>query len=197
MRLLNCVITLASILCILSCANVSSPTGGPRDEEAPQLLSTVPRNNSTNVNSREIILEFDEDVRLDNLSKQLIITPRLDIPYKSQARRNVVTLTFEEKLPENTTFTLSFREAIKDLTEGNSAENLTMAFSTGPFIDSLMLMGNVNNLLTGKPVEKATLGLYQVEDTIDVYNGKPFYFTQADASGQFTFRNLKAGTYNI
>jgi uncharacterized protein (DUF2141 family) len=185
------------MLYLIACANVSSPTGGPRDEEPPKLLSAIPRNNSTNVNSREVILEFDEEVRLDGLSKQLIITPRLDIPYKSQVRRNVVSLTFEEKLPENTTFTLSFREAVKDLTEGNAAENLTLAFSTGPFIDSLTLTGYVNNLLTGKPVEKATLGLYQVEDTIDIYNGKPFYFSQTDASGQFTFRNLKAGEYSI
>ncbi|MGB3182564.1 MAG: Ig-like domain-containing protein [Cyclobacteriaceae bacterium] len=197
MRILNCAINLLTILCIVGCANVSTPTGGPRDEQAPELLSAIPRDNSTEVRSRDIVLEFDEDVRLDNLSQQLIITPRLDIAYKSQVKRNIVTLQFEENLPDNTTFTFSFREAIKDITEGNAAENLTLAFSTGPYIDSLTLSGNVNDLLTGKPVEKATLGLYQVGDTITIFNGKPYYFTQSNASGQFTFENLKEGQYHI
>ncbi|MFA0961817.1 Ig-like domain-containing protein [Roseivirga sp. BDSF3-8] len=197
MRLFNSAICIVGILYVMACANISSPSGGPRDETPPELITSVPRDNSTNVRSREIVFEFDEYIRLDGLSKQLIITPRLDINYKSQVRKNVVTITFDEPLPENTTFTLNFREAVKDITEGNPAENLRLAFSTGPFIDSLSLSGQVNNLLTNKPVEKAIVGLYPVDDTITVFNGKPYYFTQTDGGGTYTLENLKPGEYNV
>ena len=42
------------------CANISQPTGGPKDEDPPELLSITPENGTRNFTSKEIILEFDE-----------------------------------------------------------------------------------------------------------------------------------------
>lgn len=46
---------------VYSCARVSSPTGGPKDEEAPEILGYSIENESNNipVNTQKINIEFN------------------------------------------------------------------------------------------------------------------------------------------
>ncbi len=190
-------IALIIIMYASSCANKTSPTGGPRDETPPALIVTSPKNESLNFEGQNIILEFDEYIKLDNPKEEIIITPRLLGEYEISYKKNKVTLKIEDSLQANTTYTFSFRESIKDLNEANAPENLQLAFSTGDYLDSLSIEGNVFRLLTNKPKKNIAVSLYEASDTLDLFNSPPIYFTKTNDKGDFKFNNLKNGEYKI
>ena len=191
-----CLILFFSLL-LQQCANQTQPTGGPKDETPPGLLSTIPADGTTNFTDTEIRLLFDEDVTLKNAKNQILITPRTDVNYDIKVRRSEVILTFDSLLDANTTYTINFRESIQDLTEGNPAERLRLAFSTGPNLDSLTLGGNIYRVRDGEIPEVATVVLYKISDTTDLFTGLPYYYTQTTDSGKFQFTNLKDGYYKL
>ncbi|MGI9543470.1 MAG: Ig-like domain-containing protein [Cyclobacteriaceae bacterium] len=191
------VIELTLLVLVAACARQIPPTGGDRDEIAPKVILTEPDNKSLNFSGQEITLEFDEYVKEDNLLKQLIITPRLNHEYKSRLVKRQLRLLFEQPFDSGTTYTLNFREGIKDITESNPAENLKFVFSTGPYLDSLSIHGTVKNLLTGKPVKDATVSLYHADDTLDVFNSQPTYLAKTSEAGVYAIDNIKNGSYRI
>src|SRR5689334_3111349 len=60
-----------------SCANQVPPTGGAKDVKPPKVLKTSPENFSANFHAKNIIVSFDEYIRLKDLSTQLIVSPPL------------------------------------------------------------------------------------------------------------------------
>lgn len=180
---------------LLSCANVSSPTGGPKDTIPPSLIRIVPNQGQKNFHGSRIMLEFDEWLKLKNPKEEIIITPSVKDP-KVTVKKNFVFIDLEEKLKDSTTYSIAFRESIQDLNEGNPAEDLHLAFSTGDEIDSLQIRGKVNQLLLGKPADKYTVAVYQ-SDTFNIFKHKPVYFTRTNKKGEFKILNLKAGDYSI
>lgn len=181
----------------INCANQSSPTGGQRDENPPMLLSSVPDNKQLNYTGTKIELEFDELIALNNMNKQLIITPRLEQEYEAKYKKNHVLLEFEEPLDSNTTYTFTFREAIKDLNEGNVPENLSIAFSTGNYLDSLFIEGEVSDLYSNKKMKDISIALYDLNDTMDIFNDPPLYLTKTNKKGKYLLNNVKKGVYKI
>lgn len=197
MRLLQLILCVCVIAFIYSCASQMPPTGGPKDEDPPVLEYSIPSNFALNFNETTIELTFDEPIIVFNLKNELIITPTFFGKYNSKIRKNRVILTFEEPFPDSTTFTLNFREGIKDITEGNAAENLRLAFSTWDFIDSLSIEGTITDLFTVEPVDNYTVGIFNVADTITPLNGPPLYFTRTNKAGHYIIENIKQGNYRI
>ncbi|HHP7240908.1 MAG TPA: Ig-like domain-containing protein [Cyclobacteriaceae bacterium] len=180
-----------------SCANQGTPTGGPKDTIPPTLLQSIPAQGETNVNTKEITLTFDEYIQARNLRSKLIINPNFESSFKTKIKKNVITLSFENDFKDSTTYIFNFTDGITDITESNSAINLSLAFSTGDFIDSLKLKGNVKELLTNKSVDNAVVGLYFENDSLNIVNSRPRIFTVSDKYGVFNFTNLKDINYNI
>ncbi|MCB0494592.1 MAG: Ig-like domain-containing protein [Cyclobacteriaceae bacterium] len=180
-----------------ACANRVPPTGGPKDTDPPKLLGSIPKNGSTNVRTREITLLFDEQVVLKNIKKELLITPRIESDYTYKTKKNTIILNLEEPLDSATTYTFNFREGVVDITEGNPAQDLILAFSTGNILDTLQIKGQVTDLFTEKPQEDVIVGLYVATDTLDLFNSPPYYLAQTNKQGEYTFRNLKASSYKI
>ncbi|NMM47001.1 Ig-like domain-containing protein [Marinigracilibium pacificum] len=179
-----------------SCANQVPPTGGPKDTIPPELLAVIPMDQSINVKPSKIVLTFDEDIKANKIKEQLIISPRLN-DYTYSVKRNELTITFNTELDTNTTYTFNFRESIGDITEDNSPKNLYIAFSTGNYIDSLSIGGNIKELYTGMPAKETTVGLYIPNDTADFRKVKPRYVIETTDSGNYKFNNIKNGTYLI
>ena len=165
--------------------------------DSPVLTTTIPQNGSLNFEGNEIVLEFDEYVKEENLITQLLITPRIDGTYKTRVNRNRVILSFEEEFDSATTYTLNFREGIKDITEGNVPDNLNFVFSTGDFLDSASISGSVRSLMSKEQQEDITISLYQTEDSITVFNGPPLYSTKTNEQGLFSIQNVKYGNYYL
>lgn len=179
------------------CANPRGITGGPKDTIAPKVVKVVPMPKATNFNSRIIILEFDEWIKINNLQKELLITPSLKGSYKVKDYKKKVVLEFEKPFDANTTYTLNFRKGIQDITEGNPVANLQVVFSTGEKIDSLQIGGSAKILLNDEPASECSVWLSSADDTLQVDKHLPYYLTQTDKSGNFRFQNLKAGKYNL
>ncbi len=178
------------------CANQTTPMGGPKDTIPPILIKSIPEHKQKNYKNKSIELEFNENITLFNPKDEILISPSVgkDIEYKY--KKNIVIITPTERWQDSATYSIAFREGIKDLTENNPAENLKLAFSTGPSIDSLYIHGSIKFALKETIPEKITVAIYQA-DTFDIFQHTPTYFTLNNKKGKFSLDNIKAGTYKI
>lgn len=191
--------TLISVILLLlatGCANQTTPTGGPKDEAPPVLISSIPAHNQKNFKGKNIELVFNEEIKLKDPREEILITPSPGKNTKYLARGKKVIIEPEFPWTDSTTYSIAFREGIQDITESNPAEDLRLAFSTGDTIDSLSINGTVALLFSEKIPEKITVALYQ-SDTFNIFNHTPTYFTKSNKKGQFTLQNLKAGNYYV
>jgi len=180
-----------------SCANIIPPTGGPKDEKAPEVVNSIPENGSVNVTGNQIELNFNEDVDATKLESELDIVPRYKGELKIIAKKKKVVIRFLEPLEENTTYTLNFGKGINDLTEKNIAKDLTFSFSTGPVIDSLTYGGTILWLPEKSTSKKLLVGLYPTADTASPFKSKPYYYTSVSTDNSFHFHHLKAQEYKV
>lgn len=197
MKLTHIFLILSTAVMAASCASVSSPEGGPKDNTPPTLKSSSPKDQALNVKTNTVTLTFDEEVQPNKLNTELLITPNTDNKYKVRTDKNTIRLEFEKPFLENTTYTFNFREGITDITEKNKAPNLRLSFSTGSYIDSSSVSGTVVDLMTQQPQKEITVALYPANDTLSIRKNKPYYQTQTDAAGKFELSNIKAGDYRI
>ncbi len=196
--LIKSILFIIITLLLKSCAIVQPPTGGPKDEDPPKLISSVPANNSTNYRGDVIVLEFNEEIEARTLKKDLVISPYTKIGFTPRIKRNTVYIKFDQPFEKNTTYTLDFGEAITDITEKNKADSLRLAFSTGKTLDSLYIQGRVGNVLTHEPVKDVLVGLYTKEDTLGILGeNPPYYFAKTDENGMFLLSNLKPSDYQV
>ena len=189
----------ALALGLWACAEQRPLEGGPRDTRPPQLDSSKysSPNFQRNFKDREIILTFDEWVQLNDAANQILISPPLKERPEVKTKRKSVILRFKEPLRENTTYTISFGEAIKDFTEGNPAKDLRQVFSTGPELDSMQVYGLLVDARTGSPMPKVGVHLYtNLEDSTPVLE-RPYYYTRTDEQGKFNFTHLRPDRYRI
>ncbi|HEX6227579.1 MAG TPA: Ig-like domain-containing protein [Chryseolinea sp.] len=184
------------LLFALACARQTAPTGGPKDSIPPTLIASIPKQGQVNFKGTSVELSFSESILLSNPKEQILITPSIGKAFDIKAKKNQVTITFQEPLNDSTTYAINFREAVQDITEKNPAEMLKLAFSTGPYIDSLSIEGTVYDALEATAIKDATVALYQ-NDTFDIFKHNPVYITKSDAKGTFRIENLKPGRYFI
>lgn len=192
--------TLSIIVILFSfekCANPGVVSGGPKDTIPPVLISSYPVDQTLNFDDKTIVLEFNERIAAEKIKQNLIISPTTKVKFKHFIKKNTITIQFEESFQDTTTYTFNFFDAITDITEKNPPVNLVLAFSTGDFIDSLKVFGTVKDLLTDKPLEKITVGLYLKTDSTNIFEDTPTYFTTTTKNGSFAINNIKYGIYKI
>jgi len=178
-----------------SCANIIPPSGGDRDSLPPVLVSAIPKDSAINVSPKLITLTFDEFVSLQDVNSNLIVSPTLkDNPIVDNKLKNV-TIKFKDSLEANTTYSLNFGNAIKDVNEGNVIKNFRFVFSTGNTIDNFSYRGKV--VLAEKGTVDSTLIVLLHNNTSDtaIYKNRPRYFTRINGKGIFEFNNLSGGYY--
>ena len=181
-----------------SCATITPPAGGPKDETPPRLVpENATPNFQTNFEKQRIELTFDEWVTLEDVFNQVVVSPPLQYRPTITLKGKTVRFDFDsrEVLRENATYTINFGEAVKDLTEKNPANNLRFVFSTGAVLDSLTISGTIVDALKGEPVEKVLFMLYDnLADSV-VRTERPFYFAKTDKQGSFRIENARAGIF--
>ena len=198
----NLVYILFSLIILFGCAKRGTPTGGPKDSIPPVLVNASPKLNSTNFDSEEIRLTFDEWVKLDKVQDQLIISPPLEkSSYEIKPLSGVtkkVFLKFLDSLAPETTYTINFGNSIQDNNENNPLTFFSYTFSTGETIDSLYIRGNTKDAFSQESDEFISLQLYRVDslfkDSI-IFKDKPTYISNTLDSTNYKFQNLKEGKY--
>ncbi|MBN8852888.1 MAG: hypothetical protein BGO55_14865 [Sphingobacteriales bacterium 50-39] len=179
------------------CANIVPPLGGPRDTIPPKLLYVTPRDSSKHFNTNKIVFYFDEFIDPKDVRTELIVSPLSKTEPIVDARLRTLTVRIKDTLQPNTTYSLNFGNAIRDVDEGNILKNFTYVFSTGNYLDSMQLSGNVIIANTGKTDSTLIVMLHKKLDDSAVVKEKPRYIARLDTLGRFHFRYLEPGTYAL
>ena len=200
----NLILIVFISLIFINCANQGTPQGGEKDITPPKIESSVPENYSTNFSNKEIRVYFDEYIKINDIQKQLIISP----PMKTQPEitplgnaSKYITIKIFDTLQPNTTYAFNFGNSIADNNESNPFPYYRYVFSTGDYIDSLTVKGQIFDALNRKPDTFVSVGLYEVDSTFNdsiIYKENPKYITNTlDSVSTFSIENIKEGTYML
>lgn len=185
------------MLLLAACASIGTPDGGPYDEEPPVFVSSVPAMNGINVTDKKFIIEFDENIKLDNAFEKVVVSPpQMEMPeIKYNAKR--ITVELFDTLKPNTTYSIDFNDAVVDNNESNPLENFAFVFSTGEKIDTFAVSGTVLNAEDLEPIKGILVGTYTAGDDSAFYK-RPFErVSRTDSRGRFTVKGLAPGNYRI
>lgn len=189
---------LVCLLLIAGCANRGiGPQGGPKDEKPPQVVKESPENGTLNYNGKRVDIVFNEYIQLDDVSKNVLISPPQQHPPEVKAVGKKIMLVFEEPLQDSTTYTIDFGNAIGDFHEKNVLKGYTLSFSTCDVIDSLEVNGYIVNAEDLNPVSGVIIGIHaNLDDT--AFSTVPFTRVgKTDQNGHFYVKNIREADYRI
>lgn len=204
-RFLRNFLSLIFLFLVVSCAQKGSISGGEKDIEPPVLISSSPDTLSTNVpvDLKEIVLKFNEFVLLKDFIKNIIISPPIEPTptfYPQGTADKKVKITFNDSLKPNTTYNIHFGKSLVDNNEGNVKKYFNYVFSTGNFIDSLKIEGQVFDPAQKQIPENIIVGLYEWDEKYTdslILSQKPYYVGKVDSLGNFTLNHLKESEYRL
>ncbi|MEP2278245.1 Ig-like domain-containing protein [Maribacter sp.] len=203
-KILGLIFIFIIVLVSYQCAQRGTPTGGPKDITPPELIRAEPPNLTTNFKGQRIRLYFNELVKLNDIQKQLIVSPPLkNSPVLSPIgnANKYVEITIKDTLVPNTTYTFNFGQGIVDNNEENPNSFFTYVFSTGDYIDSLELTGIVKDAFNKKADDFISVMLYKIDSSYNdstIYKRPPSYITNTlDSAVIFKLKNLKEGKYAL
>jgi len=200
------VIVIVSV--VSSCAKMGNPDGGWYDETPPQVIGAEPEDKGINVNSRKIKILFNEFIKIENATDNVIVSPpQLEQPEIKAAGKRIL-IELKDSLKSNTTYTIDFSDAISDNNEGNPLGNFTYSFSTGDRIDTLEVSGNVLEAENLEPVKGILVGLHPVADSLktgssvldvdSVFRKQPLLrVSRTDSRGHFVIKGIAPGAYRV
>lgn len=201
-RFLPLIIAIAAVfgpmVFVHSCANTTqAPSGGKKDTIPPYIIDIKPLPGTTDVPlDSKFTFTFNEYVVIKTAAN-IFLSPPQQKPVKSRISGKSLILSFEEPLDSNTTYTISFTNAVADNNEGNMFPGYTYVFSTGHKIDSMMITGTVENCNTLDPVKDATVLLYRDLADSAVFKQRPYAAVKTDDWGYFALPFIADTTYRL
>jgi len=195
--ILRCCFYFLLLSLLASCASQIPPTGGPKDITPPSVTKENPKNLSTHFQSKKINITFSEFVQLNDATNQIFFSPALEGKLSYHLHGKTLSIVLPDSLRVNTTYTVNFGSAIKDITEGNIMLNYQYVFSTGAAIDSFRIAGKVSNVQDGKSKPNLLVMLYRDANDSAVAKRRPDYNARTDSSGNFILNHLAQGTYKL
>ncbi|MFC2151433.1 Ig-like domain-containing protein [Bacteroidota bacterium] len=188
---------LFAIFLFSHCAKIVAPTGGPKDEDHPLIVKIEPVDYTVNFDSEKISITFDEFIQLKDLNNNLVISPPVDEKPDIRVKGKTLIIEFLEELKDSTTYNIYFGNSVQDYNEGNPIENFQYVLSTGSYIDSLSIAGQVINSYNLLPEEGVYVMLYkEFEDSIPIKQ-IPVYISKTDAEGFFRINNISHNRYKL
>lgn len=188
---------------LISCAKRGTPSGGPLDSIPPVFIKATPPNFTTNFDTDEIHIYFDEFIKLKDTQKQLIISPPLknSIISPQGLIAKYIKIKIIDSLIPNTTYVFNFGQSIQDNNESNPFSSFKYVMSTGNYIDSLTIKGTIIDELANKPDNFVSVMLYEVNKALTdsiVFKDAPKYVTNTlDSLTSFKISNIKEGKYML
>lgn len=200
-KLTNWFVVAIVLLLLASCARRGRPSGGPKDELPPILITANPEHLSTNFEEEKIRIRFDEYIKLKEINQQLVISPPLEnqpiITPVGTASQDI-NIRIIDTLKPNTTYTFNFGNSVVDNNEENPLAQFKYVFSTGDYIDSLAISGTISDAYNLETEENISVQLYEVTEEFSdsiIYKERPSYVANTLDSVAFELTNLKEGTY--
>ena len=181
----------------IGCARMGNPDGGWYDEKPPMVIGATPKDKATHIDSKKIRILFDEYIKIDNPTENVIISPpQMEMADIKGAGKQIL-INLKDSLHPNTPYTIDFSDAISDNNEGNPMGNYTYSFSTGENIDTLEVSGYVLEAENLEPIKGILVGLYdQMEDS--AFHTSPMLrVARTDSRGHFVIKGIAPGSYRV
>lgn len=197
MSLKEILLSLLVVAMLAACASMGTPDGGPFDEDPPVFVSGIPAPNATGVTDGKVVLEFDENIKLENAFEKVVISPpQFEQPQIKYSGKRITVQLYDSLIP-NTTYSIDFNDAVVDNNEGNPLENFAYVFSTGASVDTLAVSGTVLNAEDLEPIKGIMVGLHSLmSDT--AFTKLPFErVARTDSRGRFSIKGLAPGKYRL
>ena len=192
---------LVIVFSLSNCARRGTPTGGPIDSIPPILVEAKPKIESINFKAKKIKIYFDEYIKLKDVKKNLIISPPAKndpVIYPVGSASKFISIEILDTLDVNTTYSYNFGRSIVDNNEENELGNFKYVFSTGTFIDSLFVKGEVNDPSIKKTVTGIDVMLYEYDSAYTdsvIFKQKPRYISNTLDSTLYEITNIRGGKY--
>ena len=197
MRNLIYILLLGMAAMLWSCANIGSPSGGPRDYTPPVVLKSNPTPRSVNFKGKKVAIQFDEIVAIKDQQKKVVISPAQKEPATIRSLGHTVEVIFNEDLIPNTTYTIDFSDAIEDNNEGNRLDGYCFSFATGESIDTMSVSGMVLRARDLEPMQHVMVGLHSNLDDSAFTKQQFERISRTNDKGEFTVQGVKPGKYHI
>jgi len=192
----TCLLALIA-LAVVSCANIGSPEGGPRDYTPPVMLRSNPIPGAVNFKGKKVELSFNEIINIKDQATRVIVSPAPKEQPSIRALGKKITIEFQDELAPNTTYVIDFTDAIEDNNESNVLDGFSFAFSTGDHVDSLQVSGIVLQAKDLEPMKNVLVGLHSNLDD-SAFTKLPLErVSRTNSRGEFTLRNVAPGKYHI
>ena len=172
---------------MISCAQQTILTGGPKDNKPPELILDSNRN-ITNFSENHLSLVFNENIQIIKDKRSFITNPKIN-NIELIEKKNKIDLVWEDSLTENTTYSFMFLNSIADITESNKIDELKYIISTGTEIDSGGIRGFINKYPEKSPLENILVYAKGLN------SHSKFYRTYTNSNGEYLLNNLKKGKY--
>lgn len=185
---------------LFGCASTGSPGGGLYDEDPPELRKAEPSVGATGVKTNKITLQFNENIKLDNVMEKMTVSPPQAKMPVVQSNAKTMTIELKDTLLPNTTYSIDLGDAVQDNNEGNPLEGLSILFSTGDHIDSLQVSGYLLNAEDLEPIPGAYVGIYNdtIQDGDSVLMKYPMERAgRTDQYGKFSILGIAPGSYRM
>lgn len=195
----NVFLIVVLFISIAGCADIGAPPGGPVDTTPPAIIGSEPVNGTVNVSATDrITLLFSERVEEPSFGRAVFISPRFrsEPNLKWQGDRLIIEL--RDTMRQNQTYVVSLNNTVTDLRRNAIDSNSSIAFSTGPVLDSGKISGRTYE--GDRPTAGALVALYYREklDSFPVYDSLyPEYVVAVGSDGQFRFSNLPERSFRL
>ncbi len=180
---------------VWNCAAVAPPSGGPKDETPPQLLSVTPPTETLQIaGGLEIRLVFSEYIDEKTITTAFHLSPLTDEDIQLDYEDDEVIVTLPDSLIENQTYILTVSRELKDEHGVPLAVTVQLAYSTGDRIEQGSISGELFFNTGPMAVHLWDLGLVERDS---FFTRKPHFRIDASDDGSFEFNYLRPAEYGI
>ena len=206
--------SLISCLLFFFCAGIKPPVGGTAKKQVFYIQSVYPAPNSNNHSPKlNIQIQFSEWIQNNALEQNIILIPTLAQKLKINVKGNLLFITSNAKLENNTTYTIYLQKNITSISNQKLVKPFSYSFSTGTPQSTSSIKGNI--FIDNNQYKNVYLGLYpntpnaQVQNitfspkfkrkeiTPNIFKERPYYTIPVSDSGEVNFDKIKKQNYAI
>ena len=175
------------VLLVFSCAYQGSPSGGPKDIINPQLTNIFPPNESQLGSDSEIVIVFDENIKLNSFINPISIHPEVDIV--SKVRKNKLFIKPVSNWP-NDLIKININRGISDLHSNYINKNIQLVYNLSDN-NYCTISGNLENYS-----DDSIYNIFVYDWPFDPFS-KPLETIDSDSNYNFKINYLNYGEYVV
>ena len=187
-------------LCVLSCARIEPPPGGPPDAKPPVLVSITPESLSVNPGfDGDVNFIFSEVVSegsspsqgsgTGDLERLVLLSPTSKVPVV-QWHRSRISVRPREGWAPNRVYRVQLLPGVSDIRNNKGVRGGLVTFTTGAPVPDYTLRGAAYDWNASQPMRGGLIQAVLEPDSL-VYKGL------TDSSGTYAFGPLPRGTYLV